>query len=665
MAAVRSGKAVVVLGAAAGLTLGAWVWLGGSLPGAVAPEFPIRGEGAVAELLRQAVTDSPYWAIVRDVRERLPESRRSLVLEVASERATSELPSGPDVMYIAGAYQPGSATVTLRVVEAAGGAEVFADARRESLPSGVTVHGGEDPQGAAFRAAERAALSVQVPLAACAILREIPETAAQAAAALGRDWETDPGAGVFAACLEALGPAAQPVVPAIADQPGRWTPEILRALGSVRGAAALELLRRGLASPEYRVPEAAAEGLARLGPEGAAAVPDLLALLRAEEPGGAFAAAAKAMVAIAPEHPDLAPALVARLRGEAGEASLEALRALGSRAAAAVPHLLEALAGRTPRAAYALAAVGQGHPDAVLALAAALGSEDSETQYAAGEALAGLGGDEVFHAMVDRLGRESTDYEVAAGAACVLGSFNPATVDAAAPLEQALIAGGIDSRVRAASARALVRLAGAGSEPARRALNAALENPEPRVREALVAGWAAPGTEDPVSEDPARRVALLRLFRLDPSENVRYLAMKALIEIAPEDPDFQAGLVDRLMTDESVLLLVPVIVRLGEKGNSLVPRLVPLLDHTDLTRRLGAIEMLSAIGAGRPEVVRGLIGRLQDPEACVRRVAAEALGAVGAAAGDAVPSLERLAQDPFDFVQEAARKALESIREER
>src|SRR5688572_22220946 len=65
-------------------------------------------------------------------------------------------------------------------------------------------------------------------------------------------------------------------------------------------------------------------------------------------------------------------------------------------------------------------------------------------------------------------------------------------------------------------------------------------------------------------------------------------------------------------------------------GKNLATQVIGLLEHDRVDLRAAAATVLAAVGEGDATVQKGLVARLDDPDAVVRRIALEGLVAHGA-----------------------------------
>jgi HEAT repeat protein len=266
----------------------------------------------------------------------------------------------------------------------------------------------KDPQAAVRMRAASAIL----------LLREPP--AGRVAPALAR-MLTDPERMVqmqAAAALGKLGPGAEPAVPALAKAVRNKNVGAAHALGKIGPAAkpAVPALRQALRDTttsvwvnfhvesdvgkferrQVALAERAAEALAQIGPDAAAAVPELTRALVRDVRLPVRAAAARALAAVAPDNPEVVRTLsqaVGQPQSAAiREALVEALARLGEPGAPALTRLLrEGDVGTRKLAALALGNLREGAKDSAGVLILALGDDDAGVRAAAARALGEVG----------------------------------------------------------------------------------------------------------------------------------------------------------------------------------------------------------------------------------------------------------------------------------
>lgn len=143
--------------------------------------------------------------------------------------------------------------------------------------------------------------------------------------------------------------------------------------------------------------------------------------------------------------------------------------------------------------------------------------------------------------------------------------------------------------------------------------------------------------------------ALIRATR-DENSEVRYWAVEGLRKIGPQAREAGAALTVVLADDirsnqEAARRALETI------GPSALPVVMPSLKSPDPWVRGNAAEVVGAIGAGKGESVKGLIGLLDDDSLWVRASAAWALGRIGPSAKAAAKPMmralsEELRRDP-------------------
>lgn len=391
------------------------------------------------------------------------------------------------------------------------------------------------------------------------------------------------------------------------------TPELIRGLGHKDTARVI----------------AATEALGAMGPAAADAVPELVRVLRGDDPDIRAAAArslahigvadksvctalldamrdnrstsdvgpvwASAAQALGTLQADVVPELIVRLEDKrefARNAAATAVHVMGAKAASAVPALTQMLKHSDPETRragiYGLLGIGPLAADSVPSLIELLSSENFHTQYWSCRALASIGAPAAKPAvpvLISLVGDGAPS--VRRNAAYALGRIGPAAGrEIIPPLESALKDGSYS--VRQAAARALGRL-GPFAVEAGPSLQAALDDPRFAARvEAAVALWKTTGkTRQPIA------VILNEIARPD----------------APWDAASAFG-------------------ELGAHAEPAVPRLRQLL---------------------------------RDERAETRLFVAIALGEIGPAAHDALPDLKALLDDEDEDVQEAAERSIAAI----
>ncbi|MFM7150701.1 MAG: HEAT repeat domain-containing protein, partial [Gemmataceae bacterium] len=265
-----------------------------------------------------------------------------------------------------------------------------------------------------------------------------------------------------------------------------------------------------------------------------------------------------------------------------------------------VPHLMLLMKGGPGRltldAARLLARLGSGDTDAWWTLEDLLRTEDAETRWAAGDALAAMGPGKISR--VVRLLRHENP-SVRSSAARLLGEWEVASRSALPALESLLKDG--DPGVRSQAALALYRISGAA--------------------------------------DPALPALLLNLKDLDAPE--RWQAIDAVGWIARTAQPPIRGLTEILVNglkDREVRVRVQAaraLWRRTRQARTIVPLLRDALSDRDAVARRWVVETLGEMSA-EDRVVPLLAMALEDREMSVRLAAEEAMIRLGSAA---VPSL--------------------------
>ena len=326
----------------------------------------------------------------------------------------------------------------------------------------------------------------------------------------------------------------------------------------------------------------AAGAIGGLGPKGARAIPELLALLEREEPGTSEAEGESG------EHmPDPLRVFEQRRYGrrEVRICAAEALSMLGPEA---VPGLVELLKHRNPvirgLAADSLGKIGPAHSASASALSAAARSDpDSGVRSAAMGALSRSGG---------------------------------AGIDA---LAEILRTGNEDAR--SSAAWALTRNPAKGAELLLPILAQILEGETtPELRLGCLEGMTS------IARDRDITVRTLVDLLRDPDEQVRRFVMSHI----PDRPGGAPGLPrlrNLLKSPDTAdrMAAAEVLYRFGPPAAGAVPDLIPLLRDEDPELRSAVARALGAMGTAAAPAIPDLQAALKDPDKFVRLEAARAL----------------------------------------
>jgi HEAT repeat protein len=401
----------------------------------------------------------------------------------------------------------------------------------------------------------------------------------------------------------------------------------------------------GLTAPDADDRRHAAQGLGRIGPAAAGAVPELAVAL-GDADAGVRRAAAETLGGIGPAAAEAVRVLAAALGANDGDFRRVAARALGRIGPAAVPALIavrrDAELGVRDAVAETLREIGSA---AVPILKDTLGDADAYVREAAAEILGGIGpaAAEAVPTLAVALG--DVDAYVRSMAAGALGGIGPAAAEAMPALAAALNDAKTDVRLAAASA--LGRIGPAAVPALAAALNDANTEDDANT-DVRIAAASALGRIGPVAV-PALAAALGAA-----GPDVRRAAIYALRTIGPPAvPALTAALGD----DNPDVRRAAA----GGIGPPVIPELAVALGDADAGVRRAAAETLGGIGPAAAEAVRVLAAALGDADAGVRRAATGALWGIGPAAAGAVPALAAALGDTEPDVRRAAIDALRTI----
>lgn len=450
----------------------------------------------------------------------------------------------------------------------------------------ATAAAGPDLNG---RPAERwvadlASPSARVRRDAAQALRTAPTLPEAAIPALAKALKDD-DALVRQAAVAALAKAGPAASPAAADLVGLLPGEdgnVVRVLVGI-GKPAVPALTRVLDGGTPKAQQAALQALGAIGPDAAAALPALRAVLadpKAKEESGRerLKAAALALGQFGPAGKEAVPDLIGAVTGwdnYSGEnpAAIEALGALGPVAKDAVPVLIEELqrpGGKYHRrrvvAAWALGRIGD--PAALTPLIRMLDRDDNEEQ---------------------------------AAAAAALGGFGPAAADAV-PVLTSIVRGFGDIRAifdKGTRERAIEAL-GAIGRP------------------------AVPG--------------LVELLR-DPNKDSRRNAALTLARIGPAAAEAVPDLLKMLADKDFDGTAQSAAAALARIGGPAVPGLIEIARDREAAGRGWAMVALGGVGPAAKDAVPVLTAVLAEKDSWVKADAVTALGRIGSAAESALPQL--------------------------
>ncbi len=267
--------------------------------------IPIEGDPVGVAILRDILFVSPLWDLYREGRSGLDGNRHDIALELRCERRAHDLRTDPSVTVIRQDFVPGIVQATLRVIALPAQSLLAEFTHSQRTPNRVVAESGTDAQSVALEVAERAAIHHVATRTACLLIRGARDLTPRAVAHLLREMDAPEHRERAFAGLAELGTDAEAAVPELIHGEGRRSPEVLLVLGRVQGTHALEVLHAALREPAAEVRRAAATALSHFGPTAAETIPDLRRLAAEDSDPGVRASAAFALARIAA--PEVAP----------------------------------------------------------------------------------------------------------------------------------------------------------------------------------------------------------------------------------------------------------------------------------------------------------------------------------------------------------------------
>ncbi len=416
------------------------------------------------------------------------------------------------------------------------------------------------------------------------------------------------------------------------------------------GRPAVEGLRGLLKERKESVRAEVVMAMGRIGPDAAAAVPDLIPSL-GDKSERIRREASLALGRIGPAA--LEPMIAASGREDAAirARAVEAMGHLSAPDDRARQAVLRRVHDPAPEVrAESVRSLGRLHvPDDVLVpiLAEDLRHADERVRLAVVELLVAR------RALLPRLATEfealltARDDGVARHAAFLLGKLGPEAIPR--------LLGALrrpDSRVD--------QIAGALAQigrPAAMALMQAVKDPEPRVRRAAA---LAMGEIRPPAPDTAQALAVALG---DPDREVRAASLTAIGQLGPRAAE-SVPAVRGLLEDRSAevrTLAIDVLARSSPRDERLLGDLAPMLDDPDARVQRRAIEALGSLGPPGRKVLPAVIKKLGSTSPEVRLSAVEFVGSHGQAAAEAIPALAALLDDPKPRIRMVAAQTLGSL----
>jgi HEAT repeat protein len=416
-------------------------------------------------------------------------------------------------------------------------------------------------------------------------------------------------------------------------------------------------LREALADSAIAVRTEAARALGFLGAQAAAAIPELLGLLRdADE--GVRCQAAESLGMVDGPAPEVLAALVGLLTDVSGPVRTSAAKSLGTlkkEAAQAVPALLPLLQDREEpvrqAAADALRQIGVLNGEHTAQLVEGLASPDTAVRAETAEALGEIGAQaaDATPALVEAL--TDPNDRVRAKAVEALGKMGEAAAQSVPNLVRALR--DKDSWVSALAAEALGEM-GDSADHAVPALMFSL-----RHLNALVRANAAE-TLGKMGHAAAAAIPALEKAAQDEDVGVRSQVVRALGEIGGVSPVVD-GVIRAALADPDPEVRTAAVAALGQCGRldeDALAALLRALDDAQDQVQVQAAKTLAQLGVATEPVVGALVRLLEDDSVLVQVNAAVTLASFGAAAAAAGPALLRVSQTAEVTMREYAVRAL-------
>jgi HEAT repeat protein len=184
------------------------------------------------------------------------------------------------------------------------------------------------------------------------------------------------------------------------------------------------------------------------------------------------------------------------------------------------------------------------------------------------------------------------------------------------------------------------------------------EDGDVQIRLAAIYVFEALGKEAEVAIDQLAKALS------DKNSFVRWGAVRALREMAPDQPDKTVSGLAKCLTDKNADVrrsAASALRRYGPKAKAAASALRAATQHDDPATRLSAVQVLAAVGkeAGKDSIA-WLVKSLTDEQKEVRVEAARALSKFGPHApdGDAAKALRKALKDPDAQMRLAASEAL-------
>lgn len=441
--------------------------------------------------------------------------------------------------------------------------------------------------------------------------------------------------------LGKIGHSAKEAVPALVEILKDNDKEVryyaAESLGEMRSPVVVPDLVKTVADSDYQVSESAVHALRNIG---TAAVPDLIQLLKTDDP--------------------LRKANIARTLGQIKPPAKEA-----------IPALLEALNDRNSdvkmAVLFALGEIGSDREDIITAILGVFKEGDSLVKSHAAYVLSKIG-TPAIPALIELL--KDKDPKVKGESAWALGEIGPSAKDAVPALIETFKHA--DNIVKIRVATSLGRIGADAKDAIPILIKAMLEEKEFWDRKEIALALSQMGVDvipaifsalkdkvipgnEPVGSDvieiltkighPA--VPYLIEGLKNQNDRIRVVAALSLGRIKPVVKESIPVLIGTL-NDKSNYVKISAINALGAMGpdaKEVVPTLIETLNDKDSSVRISAINALGEMGPDDKEAVPVLIKFLENKNENIRESTAEALGKIGPDAGESVPKLKKKLKD--------------------
>jgi HEAT repeat protein len=425
--------------------------------------------------------------------------------------------------------------------------------------------------------------------------------------------------------------------------------EALKNIGP-DAAEAVPVLRKFVGHPDAGFRSNVCIALGRVGPEAKGVILDLLERLDLDTDGNVRLNAMDALGNIGPESAKAVRSIANFLNDGNGDTVRRAAEALAKIGGPGIPPLLKALESTNPNvrvnALRALARVPRVDSELIPPVVPGLKDPNEEVRRLSNDILQKSDPRLSVPAFLVLLGDPNEGLRKTArevldklGKNCIAVFID-------------LVRNGKEEVVRQRAAEELAALAPDSRDAVPALKEALLKDSSEAVRKAAGEALEKLGTSP---------VVVLQELLQNPDANLRRFGMASLAEMGDRAAPVQKAIAQALRTDKDAGVRRNAVFALKAIGKKALPDLAPAVKDPDPGVRQAFIKALGEVAGEDPKTVPLLVQALGDPEPAVRFESAEALAAIGPPAAEAVPALALTLRDKDPQVRKSSAAALSKM----